>query len=102
MAVLFADVEDGNDVAVAKAGYCASFTREAFTKLFVVVAQELDGDLALEHRIQGEEEESHAALADAIEDLVPPDSGRHIGHGGLSSSSARFSCPLFVEPSGSL
>jgi hypothetical protein len=71
LALVLADVEDGDDVGVTELGDRAGLACEADAQVVVVrFAQELDRDLTLEHRVPGQEQRTHAALADALDNQV--------------------------------
>ena len=81
----FGELEDRDDVAVLELGGRPGFAIEARPHLLGVVGEvgehHLDRDFAIEHRIEAAVEHTHAAVADALENLVAPDlvggSGRH-------------------------
>ena len=70
-------------LGMAEARGGAGFAGETFAQLLVVVAQQLDRDLPFEHRVEREEEDAHAALSDAVDDLVAPDGVRCFAHCGV-------------------
>ena len=60
------------------------FTQQPAANLVVArrrVAQELDGDLAVQPRVVGEEHLSHAAAAETAQQLVVRDRSEWLGHG---------------------
>ena len=74
--LVFTVVEEGDDVAVLKAGDGAGFTIEPGAAVRVVreVGQHhFDGHFPFEHRIACAIKRTHPAARDALEDLVPPD-----------------------------
>src|SRR6185436_4315894 len=73
LAVVVADVEDRDDVRVTEPGSRARLTRKALAQLFVIVLQDLDGDLAFEPRVPDEVQGAHAALPNWANDLIAPD-----------------------------
>src|SRR5262249_45060491 len=77
-AVLLADVVDGADVGVADGGGGAGLAEEAAAGHLrglagVVAARHLDGDGALQLRVERLVDDSHAAGAERLEDDVPAD-----------------------------
>src|SRR5690606_7481763 len=91
LSVVFTDVEDGDDVRMTQAGGGPRFTRESLAQLIIVVAQQLDGDLAIELRIEREEERTHPAAADRPEHFIAPDAGGNTAH-----RRASYAGPLVV------
>ena len=75
--VVNTDVEDHHDVRVSKAGDGSRFAGEPLAQIVVVLAQQLDGDLALERRIPREVEGAHPAPADSADDFEAADKRRN-------------------------
>jgi hypothetical protein len=75
LAVLVAELEDRDDVAVLQLAGRPRLARKAFAGLAVVqlLAQELDRDVAADSGIAGAIERAHAPMADSFEDLVAAD-----------------------------
>ncbi len=80
LSVLFADVEDRDDVGVSQAGDGSGFASEALAKLLHVFPEQLDRNLALEDRVPREIQRAHAALSDAVDDSKATNSGRRLAH----------------------
>ena len=74
---LLRELEDRDDVAVIQLGCRARFTVEARPHLLGVLGEvgehQLDRDLAIEHRVEAPVQHTHAALADALQNLVAAD-----------------------------
>ena len=85
LALVLADVVDGDDVGMGQARRRTGFAGEPLLDLVVEDRQDLDRDGPIEHRIAGQVEQPHAAFAKAIQDFVPADSLRK----------RRFHAPLF-------
>src|SRR5205823_1529312 len=79
------EFEDGDDVAMLQPRRGPRFAVETRPRRLVgreVRRHDLDGDVAIEHRIAGAKEHAHAAASDALEDLVAADP-LGLGHGRL-------------------
>ena len=80
-ALVFSDVEDGNDVAVSQIGGRSRFSREACPQVFVVrLSEQLDGNLSLEVRVDCEIYRAHPAARDEFADQVSTDCGGQFFH----------------------
>ena len=82
-AVLVADVVNGDDVGVAQASRRPGLSRESVAGVLVleIRAKHLDGDEPVNGGIEGQIEDTHAALADAVSNLIPTDLTREVdGH----------------------
>jgi len=72
------EIVDGGDVGVIQLGESAGFVAEAVTRGFIGESsgrENLDGHIAIEARIVGEVNNSHAAAADSREDSVVTENG---------------------------
>ena len=76
LAVVLADVVDGDDVRVLQPRREPRLALEALADVGVVDAQHLDRDEAIDGRIEREEERAHAALAEALADVIAIDGRR--------------------------
>ena len=82
-ALVVADFVDGADVGVVEGRGGARLAREAVEgvgALADAVGKELEGDLSAELRVEGAIDDTHAALAEAVEDVVVRDALAE--HGG--------------------
>ena len=70
---MHADIEHRHDVRVAEAGDRSRLAGESLAQVVVVLAKQLDRNLALERRIPREVQGAHAALADLADDLEATD-----------------------------
>ena len=76
--LVFADVEDGDDVGVFETAGRARFLHEprADVAVLELVADQFDGERTPEHRVLGQIQAAHAALAQEPLDLVSSNSRR--------------------------
>ena len=85
--IVLADVEHRNDVPVTQPRDRARFAGETRTQILVAgFLEQLDGDLAFEEGIPGEQKFTHAALANSVDDLKAPDSVRQFVHSRSGSA----------------
>ena len=102
LAVVLADVVDGDDVGVLQPRRQPRLALEALAHVGVVDAQHLDRDEAIDRRIEGEEQRAHPALAEAFADAVAIDGLRQL-HGVRVTSRAASSsdCAAVTSPASS-
>jgi hypothetical protein len=85
-AAVAAELEHAGDVGVGDAARQLDLAAEVRADRLVggqVLAQELDRDLLLEVAVEAAPDDAHAALAEALEQLIAPDEQRHVrGLGG--------------------
>jgi hypothetical protein len=82
--LVLADVEHRNDVPMTQSRDRARFAGETRTQILVTgFFEQLDGDLAFQEGIPGEQKFTHAALANSVDDLKAPDSVRQSVHRGV-------------------
>ena len=85
-----ADVVEGDDVRMFQRGRGARFARESLPQLGVVARQHFDRQGPIEQRIARQIQRAHAALSDAIDDVVPANPVRHGCHGRPDASESRL------------
>ena len=75
--VVIADIEDRDDIGMAKAACGARFPRETLARRLVVESflEQLDGDHAVDGGIAGEVERAHPAVGNQPDDAIPADRG---------------------------
>ena len=67
----------------------AGLAREPVVKLFSVRAEDLDGDRAVDCRVECEVQHAHPAMPEQLADLVSTNCGgqrRHLGRSGRATS----------------
>ena len=92
--MIFGELEDRHDVRVLKLRRGLRLAIETGPHLLGVFGEvhqhQLDGDFAIEHRVDAPIEHSHAPLAHPLEDLVAPDLVRITGDGHFVLSLRSF------------
>src|SRR5699024_5782461 len=102
LAVVLADVVDGDDVRMLQPRRQPRLALEALADVGVVDAQHLDRDEAVDGRIEGEEQRSHPALAEAFADAVAIDGlGQLHGIRVMSRTASRSDCAAVTSPASS-
>jgi hypothetical protein len=86
MALVLAEFVDRDDIRMAEAGGGSRFANESLPNIFAVdvVAEDLNDDETVELGIACKVQGTHAALTDAVNDLILPE-GRRIGHVGVET-----------------
>ncbi len=82
VAFVLADRVDADDVRVVDLGRQARLAQEATARFLVGHLQDLDGDRTIEHRVEPEVHDAHAALAEAVSDFVRADMSWQLVHAG--------------------
>ena len=79
---MIADVIERDDVGVLERADRARFARKALAQIVIeLFLEQLDRGQAADGRIARQIHRSHAAMAQALDDLIPIDPGRGLGHG---------------------
>ncbi len=102
LAVVLADVVDGDDVRVLQPRRQPRLALEALADVGVVDAQHLDRDEAIDGRVEGQEQRAHAALAEALADAIAIDGlGQLHGVRVMSRAASRSDCAAVTSPASS-
>jgi hypothetical protein len=88
--VVLTGIVDGDDVLVAQVAGGACLAQEALDQLVLEeeIAEDFDGEEAVEIRVARKVDGAHPAVAETADDLVLADAIRNLGHGSLAV------CPL--------